>query len=254
MKIVIIVPVYNEAEGIADFLSMLKLYIDQIKQHNILVLVFNSHSTDDTLKIVKYFQKDWPALLFQCEPEKSGLGSAYLQGMSYAIEQLNADAVFQCDADGSHHPQYIENMIQVLEDGCDVVVGSRYIKGGSIDANWAWYRFAISAGGNLLSRLILSNQYKDYTAGFKIIRSAVLKPLLNKKFFSKQYAFQINLLWFLHRANAKIKEIPIRFTDREKGYSKFPKNNITQSLYVLFRLKLQDIKNYFKMCSRTNPI
>src|ERR1700738_4027157 len=98
MKIVIIVPVYNEAEGIADFLSMLKLFTDQITQHEIWVLIFDSYSTDETLKIVKSFQKDWPKLLFLFEAEKTGLGSAYLQGMSYAIDQLNAEAVFQCDA------------------------------------------------------------------------------------------------------------------------------------------------------------
>ncbi len=248
MKIVIIVPVYNEADGITDFLSNLKQYVDKISNHEISVLIFDSHSTDDTLKIVTNFQKTWPKLLYLVEAKKTGLGSAYLQGMRYAIDQLNAEAVFQCDADGSHHPQYIEKLIQALEEGNDVAVGSRYIKGGAIDADWAWYRFAISAGGNLLARLVLSNRYKDYTSGFKLIRTTVLKPLLDKTFFSKQYAFQINLLWFLHKAHAKIKEIPILFTDREKGYSKFPRNNIMQSLYVLLMLRIQDAKNYFKMC------
>ncbi len=248
MRIVIIIPVYNEAEGIADFLSTLKDYLNRINTHEIWVLIFDSNSKDNTIEIVQKYQASWPALLLLTEPEKTGLGSAYIQGMNYAIHQLNADAVFQCDADGSHHPRYIEPMIQILEQGNDVIVGSRYVKGGSIDADWAWYRLFISKAGNYIARIILSNQYKDYTSGFKLIRSSILKSVLNKKFFSKEYAFQINLLWFLHQEKARIKETPIKFTDREKGYSKFPKNNIMQSLQVLFMLRKQDMKSYFKMC------
>jgi dolichol-phosphate mannosyltransferase len=248
MQIVIILPVYNEAEGIAGFLQLLKKYVTQIHRHQIGILVFDSNSSDNTREIVQKCQENWPQLLLLTEKQKTGLGSAYLQAMRYAIDHLGADVVFQCDADGSHHPQYISTMIELIEAGNDVVVGSRYIPGGAIDADWAWYRHLISAAGNIIARTVLSWRYKDYTAGFKAIRSSALKPILDKKFFSKNYAFQINLLWNLHQANVRIIETPIKFTDREKGYSKFPRNNIMESLYVLFMLKITGSKNYFKMC------
>lgn len=246
MKITIIIPVYNEAEALPQFLFTLKEQINLIKNHDIYVLIFDSHSTDGTSRIIEKWQKKWSKLLSITEKQKSGLGSAYLQGMNYAINNLNSEAIFQCDGDGSHNPKYIAGMIKLFEEGYDVVVGSRYIKGGGLDTNWAWHRRLISELGNYTARNILSHRYKDYTSGFKLIRSSILKPVLTQKFFSNQFAFQINLLWYLHKKNAKIIEFPIHFIDREKGYSKFPRHNIMQSLYVLLRLRINDLKDYLQ--------
>ncbi|OGV32662.1 MAG: hypothetical protein A3E88_06135 [Legionellales bacterium RIFCSPHIGHO2_12_FULL_35_11] len=237
-KVVIIVPTYNEFLVIKDTLTQLIAVTTKICDYDVHILVFDSMSTDGTQEVVKKLQRDAANLHLQCEPFKSGLGSAYLQAMQYALSFLEADIVFEFDADLSHQPKYIQPMLEKIKI-CDVVVGSRYVKHGSVPKNWALYRKLLSAIGNYIARIILTPKYKDFTSGLRATRSQYLAIILNEKFLSNGYAYKLQLLWLLHIKSARICEYPIEFLDREQGDSKLPKNSILDSLKVIFCLRFQ---------------
>ncbi len=246
-KVVIIIPIYNEADVIADTINTVLNETLQSPGYNVEVLVFDSNSTDDSVLQVKNIQQESARVHLQSEKEKSGLGSAYLQAMRYAMHELNADIVFEFDADGSHQPKYLNPMLDKMKS-CDVVVGSRYVKHGSIPQNWGWDRKLFSILGNQVARLLLTRKHLDFTSGFRATRCSVLKKILPDAFLSSQYAYKLHLFWLLHKAKAKIVEHPIDFIDREIGYSKLPRNSILDSLRVVFTLRFIELRRYFKMC------
>ncbi len=246
-KVVVIIPIYNEADVIADTLKAVLESTKNLKDFDVDILVFDSQSTDQSVLEVKKVQRQNAHVHLQSEVKKSGLGSAYMQAMLYAMDDLKADIVFEFDADGSHQPKYIAPMLEAMKTN-DVVVGSRYVKGGSIPSNWGWHRKLFSVLGNQVSRLLLTRKYKDFTSGFRATRCSVLKKALPEKFLSNQYAYKLHLFWLLHKAGASIVEYPIEFIDREKGYSKLPSNSIMDSLRVVFTLRFYELQSYLKMC------
>lgn len=248
-KVVIIIPTYNEADCIEQTLVDLQRVFTHIPQHDMHILIFDSSSTDDTQPIIKRLEQQWPNLHMATEPEKSGLGSAYIKAMHHAIEHMQADIVFEFDADGSHQPKFLPPMIKCLDEGADVVVGSRYVEGGSADVEWPWHRRMISQVGNLVARTFLTPRYKDMTSGFRGTKVSALKKVNIDKLLSKNYAYKIHLFWALHKAGVKIVEYPIEFIDRQQGYSKFPKNNATESLKVVILLRLYEMRRYIAMCT-----
>lgn len=245
LNVIIIIPTYNEASCIENTINSIEKTIENIDQ-KISILVFDSDSNDGTTSIIQSLQKKFNNIFLFSESEKTGLGSAYMKAMQLAIDSLYADIIIEFDADGSHQPIHIISMLETIKSGADVVLGSRYIRGGKIDAQWPWSRFLISQIGNLVARAILTSRYKDFTSGFRATKSIFLKPILAKGFLSKNYAYKIHLLWELHQEKAKIIEIPIHFIDRTEGYSKFPKNNISESFKVVLLLRFQSIMNYFQ--------
>ncbi|RUR18361.1 glycosyltransferase family 2 protein [Legionella sp. km535] len=246
-KVVIIIPTYNEAAVIAETIHQVFDYVEPLKSHDIHVLIFDSASKDSTQLIVQNLQNTYSKLHLKSESTKSGLGSAYLQAMNYALTALDADIIFEFDADLSHQPKYIIGMLELIKN-CDCVVGSRYIKGGSIPKNWALHRKLFSIFGNYIARSVLTHKYKDFTSGFRATRRHILQKVLPKSFLSNQYAYKLQLLWLLHKNNAKICEYPIEFIDREKGVSKLPKNCIIDSLKVVFTLRFYELKRFLSMC------
>lgn len=246
LNITIIIPTYNEEGSLEKTIFQLEEVIATLNAHKITVLIFDSHSTDRTPAIVKALQVKFDNIVLETEAKKSGLGSAYVKAMQYAIEHLGAELVFEFDADGSHQPQYIVPMIKAIEEGADVALGSRYVKGGAVCVGWPWYRRLISELGNYIARFFLTSAYKDFTSGFRATKASFLKTILQKPLLSNNYAYKIHLLWALHQAHAKIVEVPIVFIDRESGHSKFPKNNILESLKVVILLRLMAWKLYAK--------
>ncbi|MBA3535645.1 MAG: glycosyltransferase family 2 protein [Tatlockia sp.] len=246
-KVVIIIPTYNEGLVLKNTITQVFDQVDLIADFDVHLLIFDSASTDNTQAIVIELQETYPKLQMQNEPEKSGLGSAYLQAMNYALETLNADVVFEFDADLSHQPKYIAPMLERIKTS-DVVVGSRYVAGGSIPRNWGLHRKLFSILGNYIARAVLTSKYKDFTSGFRATRSQILKKVLPKAFLSNHFAYKLQLLWLLHKGGAQICEHPIEFIDREKGESKLPTNSILDSLRVVFTLRYYELKRYFKMC------
>lgn len=233
-KVVIIIPTYNESNIIAETIHQVFEYTKNIHGFDVEILVFDSASTDQTQQIVRdLIQNQYKKLHLQTEPHKSGLGSAYLQAMNYAIDQLKADIVVEFDADLSHQPKYIAPMLACLKN-CDVVVGSRYIPGGSVPDDWGIHRKLLSLLGNYVARYFLIHQYTDLTSGFRASRASVLKSILPKQFLSDHYAYKLDLMWLLHNSKAKILEFPIQFVERTQGKSKLPTNAILDALRVIF--------------------
>jgi dolichol-phosphate mannosyltransferase len=247
IKVIIIIPTYNEALTIENTIFQVFKSCAAIPNKEIHILIFDSASTDDTQKIILDLQINHPNLHLKTEPKKSGLGSAYLQAMRFALSDLSADIIFEFDADLSHQPKYIAPMLEAMETH-DVVLGSRYVPGGEIPSDWGWHRKVLSKLGNYIARFILTPKYKDFTTGFRATRRDVLIKILPHKFISNQFAYKLELLWLLHKNKSKIREYPIAFVDRKDGLSKLPTNSIIDALKVIFTLRLRAFKPYFKMC------
>ncbi len=245
-KVVIIIPTYNEAPIIEETIFQVFEATHALSSFDTHILVFDSASTDQTTQIIQKLILTYsPHLHLQVEPHKTGLGSAYLQAMNYALNQLQADIVIEFDADLSHQPHYIEPMLNLLKN-YDVVVGSRYITGGSIPKNWQLHRKIFSLLGNYVARFVLTQQYTDLTSGFRITRREILAKVLPQQFLSNHYAYKLHLFWLLHRHGARIVEFPIQFIDRCEGYSKLPSNSVFDSLRVISKLRIDAIQEYVK--------
>lgn len=250
MKAVIIVPTYNEKENIektiGDLESVFSKTPSEFKMH---ILVVDDTSPDGTADLIRKMMKKHSNLHLLISAEKKGLGAAYIKGFKYAMEKLKADLVFEFDADGSHQPKHIPGMLKEVVKGADVVIGSRYIPGGKMPEDWGIQRKLISFFGNLMCQMVLFTfQYKDMTSGYRASKTKFLKKIDLDNLLSKQFAYKIHLYYALHKLGAKIVEYPIEFIDRTKGKTKFPKNNILDSLRVIFTLRFRESKKFLQVC------
>jgi dolichol-phosphate mannosyltransferase len=220
MKLVFILPTFNERENIVSLLTQLADVTRGIKHHTISYLVVDDHSPDGTEDEVAKYQKTHKNV-FIISKEKEGLGKALLKGMEYAVETLHADIIFHMDADLSHDPKKVPEFIRLLDKGADFVIGSRYIPGGSIPPNWGIHRKSFSRIGNAIVRFGLGYpQVHDWTGGFRVFHKKYYELLRTEVAPYKGYVFQIA---FLHRAilkGANVVEVPFGFTDRRYGRSK----------------------------------
>lgn len=245
-KVVVIIPTYNEALVIAETIRQVFSATADLLDFTVELLIFDSASKDHTQAIIRDLMPHYPGKLhLQMEPKKTGLGSAYVQAMNYALLELQADIVVEFDADLSHQPQYLPPMLNLLKT-CDVVMGSRYLAGGSIPANWGLQRKFLSVIGNQVARLTLTRRYHDLTSGFRATRREVLCSSLPAQFYSNHYAYKLHLLWLLHKNKARILEFPIHFVDREQGESKLPANSIKDALRVIAKLRYMEARQFFK--------
>lgn len=235
MRIAIILPTYNERENISRLLTTLHDVIQKIKKHTCLILVVDDTSPDGTSELVKQMQEQYKEVHL-IMGSKQGLGKALMRGMTYAVDQLSVDTIIQMDADGSHEPSKILDMVEELEHGSDFVVGSRYIEGGSIPDNWGIDRKIFSIIGNLIVRYGLGHpSVHDWTGGFRAFDKQYFELVRHQMGHYSGYVFQIA---FLHKAilhNAKISEVPIHFTDRVYGISKIASGEYISNVinYVL---------------------
>lgn len=234
-KIVIAMPTYNEAKNIGRMIDTLvgKVF-PKIKNHQMMLLVVDDSSPDGTGEIVKKKQAKYKNL-YLLTGNKEGLGAAYTRGFHYAIDKLKADAVMEMDADFQHNPNDVPRFVAEFDNGYDYVIGSRLIAGGSIPANWRFKRKFLSIGGSLFARATLWVwEVHDFTTGFRLARVKGFLDQINfEKVFSKSYAYKIRLLYEMKRMGAKIKEIPIKFIEREKGWSKMEGQDFFESLKVI---------------------
>jgi dolichol-phosphate mannosyltransferase len=176
-------------------------------------------------------------------PQKSGLGTAYIEAFKEVLLQQKADwddtIIIQMDADLSHDPAAIPEILRKAQnDKCDVVLGSRYIKDGKIE-NWDFFRKLISRFGNIYARIVLGLPYRDLTGGYKCFRAEVLKNIDLEGLSSVGYNFQIETTYRAHRARYRICEIPISFTERKVGASKFNLGIILESFWKVLLLRFK---------------
>lgn len=214
MKITVILPTYNEAENLPKLVSALFLLPLELS-----VLVVDDNSPDGTWRIAEELAQTHPGRLHVLRrPGKLGLRSAYMEGFQRAFE-LGAEAVVQMDADFSHDPAVLVEMDRQLPI-CDVVIGSRYTRGGSLDRNWPLWRKFLSAFGNTYARTILHFPVRDVTTGYRMWKRATLQDMPLEKIRSSGYVFLVEMAYVAHRMGFKIVEVPIHFEDRRFGKSK----------------------------------
>lgn len=240
MNVTIIIPTYNESENIQALVRQIFEVAKTIKKHAINILVVDDNSPDGTADLVRDLQPKYPHLHL-ITGKKEGLGKAYLRGMNYASSKLAAEVMFEMDADFSHDPKEIPAFLAKIDEGYDLVIGSRYIPGGSIPANWGLHRIIFSVMGNLIVRTALFNfKHHEWTNGYRAIRTPLFKKIRTELEEFKGYTFQVS---FLHKAflhNAKVAEIPCQFKDRVHGESKISSEYI---INLLRYLAMTTIKN-----------
>jgi dolichol-phosphate mannosyltransferase len=244
MKIVIILPTYNERENISDLISALQNQFKQIPDE-MHILVVDDNSPDGTGEIVKEEMKKYENIQM-LTGEKKGLGTAYIRGMNYAADHLSADAVMEMDADFSHKPADVPRMVAALKKS-DFVVGSRYIYGGKIPDNWSLYRKLNSKWGNIFARYIAGiPNIRDCTAGFRAIRTSLLRKIDLNTLKVQGYSFQMNLLYRAVLNDASVIEIPVEFVDRQRGKTKLSVADIVEFILNAWWIRLEKSETFIK--------
>jgi dolichol-phosphate mannosyltransferase len=215
-RIMVVIPTYNEADNLPTMVGEL-LALDH---PGLEILVVDDNSPDGTGKIAEELVKRYPSRIHVMHRSgKLGLGTAYVTGFTYALEH-SADLIIQMDADFSHSPSYIPELVEAAKE-FDVVVGSRYVSGGSLDERWSWWRYLLSWWANsVYTRLILGVRVKDATAGFKCWRRATLEGIGLERVRSNGYVFQVEMAYLTEKLGYRFLELPIYFEDRRIGRSK----------------------------------
>ena len=233
MKILVISPTYNERKNI-------KRLVDMVLGENpeFHLLIVDDNSPDGTGKKVEKLQKKYTNLFLETRLKKSGLGTAYIFGFKWALEN-KYDYVIQMDADLSHNPKDLSLMVKKLKE-YDLVIGSRYIKGISV-VNWPLRRLMLSYGANAYSRVITGMPIMDGTGGFKAWKSNVLASIDLDSVKSQGYSFQIEMNFRAWVKGYKIKEIPIIFSDRTIGQSKMSRTIVYEAIFMVWRLRIWKI-------------
>src|SRR5579862_4500216 len=227
MRVVLIIPTFNECENIARLIAELQGVFRSLP-HEMQILVVDDSSPDGTASIVRAQQRQMPNVHL-LEGKKQGLGAAYVRGMRHALDVLHADAVFEMDADFSHRPADVPRLLAALEAGADFVIGSRYVRGGTIPKEWALHRRLNSRFGNLVARY-LAGIYRvhDCTAGFRAIRNTLLRAAAAE--------------------GAKVVELPVDFVDRTAGESKLGLRDILEFLRSAAWIRFQSSRVFIDFC------
>ena len=214
MRATICLPTYNEYDNLEPMLESLA----EVLRDGDRVLVIDDASPDGTGELAERLAGKLRFVDVLHRERKEGLGPAYLAGFRRVLRG-DADLVLEMDCDFSHDPRDVPRLIEAAEGGADLVLGSRYVSGGSIPS-WGALRRAVSAGGNLYARVLLGSRIHDLTGGFKCFRRHVLETIDLEAVKSRGYAFQIETTYRALRAGFEVREVPIAFADREEGQSK----------------------------------
>jgi dolichol-phosphate mannosyltransferase len=233
----VIIPTYNEIENIERILRTVFSLSDPFD-----VLVIDDGSPDGTAKKVVALQSEFPKRLMLLERSgKLGLGTAYLTGFDWALEQ-NYRYIFEMDADFSHNPEDLLRLYQSAKNGADVVIGSRYVRGVNV-VNWPMSRVLLSYFASAYVRFITGMPIQDSTAGFVCYQKHVLETINLKQIKFVGYAFQIEMKFNAWKHGFAIEEIPVIFTDRSLGTSKMSRGIIREAVFGVISLKL---KSFFR--------
>jgi len=238
MRVVIVVPTYNERDNIGPLIEALRVQRATMP-HDLHILVCDDASPDGTAETVKAVLQRDPSVHLSVG-QRAGLGAAYVRGMRTALSELAADAIVQMDADFSHNPADVPRLLAALEAGADVVIGSRYVPGGRIPQNWSILRRANSRWGNRVARYLVGlHPIRDCTSGFRAFRGSLIARIALEDIRAQGYAFLVALLYEAKVRGARIAEIPIVFADRTRGTSKLGPQEVLEflvnALWLRFR-------------------
>jgi dolichol-phosphate mannosyltransferase len=234
MKALIIVPTYNESGNLETFIA--EVFHSMPNAH---LLIIDDNSPDGTGQIADAIHQRMPQVTVIHRPHKMGLGSAYILGFRYAITN-GYDYVFEMDADFSHDPRDLPRFLSTIEQSppADLVIGSRYIAGGSTP-NWSALRRFVSGGGNLYARLLLGIPIHDCTAGYRCYRTSSLAHLYIDKIKSNGYSFQIEMAYAMWKSGFSIREFPVTFVDRRVGQSKMSRTIFFEAFRWVLTTRIQ---------------
>jgi dolichol-phosphate mannosyltransferase len=223
----VVIPTYNEKENVS---AMAQTLLSCLPAHSEILFV-DDNSPDGTGEIIEGLRRANPAIHCLHREKKDGLGRAYVQGFAEALK-LGADKIVQMDCDFSHPAEKIN---ELLSTDADIVIGSRYVRGGKC-VGWPFKRWLISRCGGIFIRIVTGMPIKDPTGGFKCFTSAALKKIKLDEVRSNGYSFQLEMNHRAWMAGLFIKEIPITFTERRAGYSKISGSIAVESLKMVFKL------------------
>jgi dolichol-phosphate mannosyltransferase len=233
----IVLPTYNEAENLPGIAEAILAAVPGST-----LLVVDDGSPDGTGDIADRMAAENPRVRVKHRPAKAGLGRAYLDGFRTALDG-GATSLIQMDADGSHDPAALPSLLApILEGRADLVIGSRYTKGGKV-LDWGLGRRIVSRGGSLFARTVLGLTPHDLTGGFKAWRAATLGAISFDGIHAGGYVFQIEMTYRASRAGARIAEVPITFRDRVVGQSKMSRKIILEALLVVLRLRWEELRS-----------
>jgi dolichol-phosphate mannosyltransferase len=211
--VLVVIPTYEERENLGRVVARLNAAVPAAD-----ILVVDDASPDGTGELAEEMAAEDPRVRVLHREGKSGLGAAYLAGFRHALSGEH-QVVVEMDADGSHAPEDLPALLAALDEGADLVLGSRYVPGGEV-VNWPAHREWLSRGANLYARVALGAHVRDITAGYRVYRRQVLEQLDLDSVISQGYCFQIDLAWRALQAGFRVAEVPITFTERQIGSSK----------------------------------
>ena len=230
MRAIIAIPTYNERENIVNLVQAIQSAAPATD-----ILIIDDNSPDGTGQIADEMAARDNTIHVMHRPGKMGLGTAYIAGFHYAIER-GYDFVFEMDADFSHNPAYLPRFFELSGDA-DVVIGSRYVKGGGTP-NWSPLRKFISGGGNMFARAMLGIPVHDCTAGYRCYRTAALRALNLDAIHAQGYAFQVEMTYNFWKSGFRIRELPIIFEDRRVGKSKMSRKIFIEAFLWVLRARV----------------
>ncbi len=235
-RVVVVIPTFNERENVGILIEGIE---DVFSKGGINgnILIVDDNSPDGTAEVVEELSEEYGNIELLRRKRKLGLGSAYRDGFRFAIGDMNADVVFEMDADLSHDPVSIPDFLKELEGDCDAVVGSRHVPGGEIQG-WSMYRHLVSGTANTITKITLGIGVSDVTTGFRAYKAETLQTIDYESLSSEGYGFQIETLFRCSRHGLMVGEVPIVFADRRSGSSKLGRAQMIQFVGTIFRLLL----------------
>ena len=233
-RVWVVMPTYNEAANIDGIVRATLAELERVAPERHTLLIVDDSSPDGTGDLADALSGELPAVQVLHRTAKTGLGHAYLAGFARALES-GADLVIEMDADFSHDPRYLGDLLHAAENA-DLVLGSRYVEGGGVE-NWGLLRKVISRGGGTYARLILGVQIQDLTGGFKCIRREVLNSIDLPSIRAEGYVFQIEVTYRALLAGFRVTEVPIIFRDRTRGASKMSSRIALEAMWAVPTLR-----------------
>ena len=232
MKAIVVVPTYNERENLENLVTQIRR-----QPGNLHILIVDDSSPDGTGDIADRLSAEFPGeIRVLHRPHKEGLGRAYVAAFQY-VRKLDYDVICQMDADLSHSPDYLPDLLQAIGTN-DLVLGSRYLRGVNV-VNWDFKRLILSKLATKYVQVVTGMPFSDATGGFKCWRRETLQAIDFDRVFSNGYLFQIEMTYQAHRMRFRIAEVPIVFYERNFGRSKIAFNIISEALFGVIRLRLR---------------
>jgi len=226
MRTLVVLPTYNEAENIASMLRRLRAAVPAAD-----VLVVDDSSPDGTAQLAKDVGQELDGIDVLTRATKDGLGSAYRAGFNEGLTR-GYEVLVEMDSDLSHDPAALPSLLAAIDEGADLVVGSRYVPGGSIP-HWPWHRRSLSRNGNRYASAMLGIDVADATSGFRAYRSTIVSRLDLDSVRANGYGFQIEMVYRVARLGGSVVERPIEFVDRERGVSKMSMRVVVEALVLV---------------------